>query len=143
MASEHTGQWTSCLSAENHTPSTSNRVNEPGGLTHAVNLHVRPSALVSLGHSRHDFTRVSLKLTLVDILPKPSASTRPWRVYYLQTGHGPPGVQLHLQASCEIGGPGKRPGSPPEEQTRAVSPGFCCLWRESEVGYRLTFGARS
>lgn len=143
MASEHTVANGLLVSPLRITPRAPPTVNEPGGLTLAVNLHVCPSAPVSLGHSHHDFTRVSLKLTLVDILPKPSASTRPWRVHYLQTGHGPPGVQLHLQAGCEIGGPGKRPGSPPEEQTRAVSPGFCCLWRESEVGYRLTLGAGS
>lgn len=58
--------------------------------------------VVGLGHSRHALMWASLTLTLVDILPKPTASTRPWRVYYLQTRHGPPGVQLHLQASCEI-----------------------------------------
>lgn len=59
------------------------------------------------GHIYQDVTWVSPKLTPVDILPKPTASKRPWRVHHLQTCHGPPGTQLHLQASCEIRGPGK------------------------------------
>lgn len=76
------------------------------------------------GHIRHDFTWVSLKLTPVDILPKPKASTRPWRVHHLQTCHGPPGAQLHLQASCEIGGPGKPLGTP-LGHFQSSKPGFC------------------
>lgn len=80
---------------------------------HGVNLHACGSAVVDLGHHCHDLTWVFLELTPVDILPKPTASTRPWRVYHLQACHGPPGAQLHLQASREIRGPGKPLGAPP------------------------------
>lgn len=63
------------------------------------------------GHIPYDITWVSPKLIPVDILPKPTASSRPWRVHHLQTRHGPPGTQLCLQACCEVRGPGKPLGS--------------------------------
>lgn len=82
-------------------------------------VHVCHGAMVGLGHPHHALIGVSLTLTLVDILPKPTASTRPWRVHYLQARHGPPGAQLHLQASCEIRGPGKPLGTPPGHLQRS------------------------
>lgn len=71
-------------------------------LVHGSDLHVCRSVLAVPDQTLLDFTLVSLKLTPVDILPKPTASTGPWRVHHLQTCHGPSGTQLHLQASCEI-----------------------------------------
>lgn len=71
---------------------------------HGSDLHVCKHTMAIPGHIPYDATWVSPKLTPVDILPKPTASTRPWRVHHLQTRHGPPGTQLRLQACCEVRG---------------------------------------
>lgn len=116
----HCGQQIAHLSAEDQTPGPlAGERTRLAQHVHGVNLHVCQSAAVDLGHARHDLIWVSLKITSVDILPKSTASTRPWRVHHLQACHGPPGVQLHLQASCEIRGPGKPLGSPPGHRQRA------------------------
>lgn len=96
------------------------------GSVHGSDLHVCRSTMAVPGHIYQDVTWVSLTLTPVDILPKPTASKRPWRVHHLQTCHGPPGAQLHLQTSCEIRGPGKPLGFP-SGVFQSSKPGFCHL----------------
>lgn len=82
------------------------------------------------GPPRHELTWLSIKLTPVDILPKPTASTRPWRVHHLQACHGPAGAQLHLQDTCEIRGPAtgdveEDGGLSDNVQTRKTIPTVC------------------
>lgn len=116
----HGGQCPPHISAEDDTPRTSSKGNGPGWLSMCmgVSLHVYRGTVAGRRHPHHHLRWVSLELTPVDILPKPPASTRPWRVYHLQACHGPARVQLHLQASHEVRGPGKPPEScrtlPPE-----------------------------
>lgn len=98
------------------------------------------------GPPRHELTWLSITLTPVDILPKPTASTRPWRVHHLQACHGPAGAQLHLQDTCEIRGPGKPLRAPPGHLQRS-RPGLRPLGsaggRVRWVGYKLASGAVS
>lgn len=117
------------------------------GSVHGSDLHVCRSTMTISDHIYQDITWVSLKLTPVDILPKPSASKRPWRVHHLQTCHGPPGTQLHLQTSCEIRGPGKPLGFPSgvflEQQIRILLPEFSHLQRGSGTRHRVRSGVIS
>lgn len=114
------------------------------GSVHGSDLHVCRSTMAVPGYIYQDVTWVSLTLTPVDILPKPTASKRPWRVHHLQTCHGPPGAQLHLQTSCEIRGPGKPLGFPSgvflEQQTRILSPEFSHLQRRNGTRHTVRSG---
>lgn len=114
------------------------------GSVHESDLHVCSSITAIPGRIYQDITWVSLKLTPVDILPKPTASKRPWRVHHLQTCHGPPGTQLYLQASCEIRGPGKPLGFPSgvflDQQPRLWSPGSSHLQRGSATRLKVRSG---
>lgn len=135
----HCSQQIARLPAEDQTPGPlAGERTRLAQHVHGVNLYACPSAVVDLGHDRHDLTWVSLKLTSVDILPKSPASSRPWRVHHLQACHGPPGVQLHLQASSEIRGPGKPLGSPPAHRQRADQGCLLCLLLEGQCGRTQT-----
>lgn len=135
-------QWSSVC--EKSLPRPLSEQPNRAGSVHGSDLHVCRSTTAIPGHIYQDVTWVSLKLTPVDILPKPTASKRPWRVHHLQTCHGPPGTQLHLQASCEIRGPGKPLGFPSgvflEQQTRLLLPGFSHLQRGSGTQHKVRSG---